>query len=112
MSHMPTPWQVKKAPQARLYHVCGRDGSSYSTDTLDLAAECQRKVEAEHIVLCVNSHDALVEVLKRCVSVFEKIREGKAVPEALQIGLIGPLLLAREALERATGIHNVCQKEK
>ena len=63
--HTPTPWncsshcQVSRSDGDVIADMTGREGE-ISFDEMD--------ANAEHIVLCVNSHDALVEVLEKTIS--------------------------------------------
>lgn len=56
VKHTPTPWNVERGlvntEHGKLIAVCYPNKSGDN--------------DAEHIVRCVNSHDVLVELLKRC----------------------------------------------
>lgn len=66
--HTPAPWRVEKFYMKDPIVITSHNGdiclSSQSDDMDDVA-------NAEHIVRCVNSHDALVEALKDAMEQLE-----------------------------------------
>lgn len=64
MTHSPTPWEWSDTGYARLRDARGDTVVWYTTDDDGLHAAPE---DAAHIVLCVNSHAALVEALKAWV---------------------------------------------
>lgn len=65
MSHTPTPWRVERPDNER---VVIRGSNDYP---IEVALGSREVSDWEHIVRCVNSHDALVEAAKAAESMLE-----------------------------------------
>lgn len=63
--HTPTPWRVD--PKRALRVVAGEDDTVATTGQQGNMRD-QWEANAAHIVLCVNSHDALVEALTKILN--------------------------------------------
>lgn len=96
--HTKTPWRVD--PKRQLRVMAGEDDTICSTGCQD-SLRAQWEANAEHIVRCVNSHDALVKALEKLDAAFDlDPSDENVVALAEQLEIENPEAL-REALEFA-----------
>ncbi len=101
MSHTPTPWmyQERGPREVKLLRVHYEIGSQANGEGIGLAFG-DDEVNAEHIVRCVNSHDALVEALLEAQMELLHVAGGQGKPEAAK----DMLPRIRDALNLADGL--------
>ena len=97
--HTPTPYYATK--QGRGIHI---QSAKINEDNYvcEVYGTLNDKANAEHIVKCVNSHDALVEALKMLVVHIEKLSEDGNIPN-ITVGTLEAYRQAKQAAKLAEG---------
>lgn len=100
--HTPTPWHVGMKPGPMLY---AEDGAQVADLRSPSSLSEESRANAQHIVRCVNSHDALVEALESARLLLEECLEMRPMEMHDLIMSAGEEVeaFAREALDLATG---------
>ena len=100
MKHTPTPWKIDKREVLYAINTDTKHIGVIASDTIDGKVRGEGCANAQHIVHCVNTHDALVEALEA----WKKANDGEALlANSMERANLGnkALKLTEAALEAA-----------